>query len=225
MYVHKHRAVYLAVLAHPSAEIPENARQTDADWVVFEMAVEILELVNDLFNLALTHVSGPSYPTLARAAVSFMGVYVMLKEREAQLDLPGPIREALLAKQGLFLDPASIGRVAMASFLGQHAVDVEGVPCPPDEFQARRKATRDGILDAILRTERPDPALVDIFRANLNAELDKYETLVRTHGARNGAWTLAASADWWRAAGAWAPHVAWAAQRVLCLPATTGAAL
>ncbi|KAJ3359251.1 hypothetical protein GGF32_009544 [Allomyces javanicus] len=207
-------AVYLAVLADPEAVVPENAHPSEADWVVFDKAVAIFELLDD----ALKHASAPSYPTLARAAVTFINVFLALKQRETQSDLPVPIRDSvtrMLAKlrgawklvmtrhvyQGLLLDPASNGRVAMASFLDQYAAEVEGAPCPPDAFRARWKVTRDEILDNMMRTERPDPALVDVFRAKLNAELDTYETLV-----------------------AWVPHVARAA-RVLCVPATTGTAM
>ncbi|KAJ3370681.1 hypothetical protein GGF31_003995 [Allomyces arbusculus] len=260
LFVHQHRAVFDAVLADPRAQVPESARPTDADWAVLDKVVAIFGVL----DLALTQISDKTYPTLSRAAIMVMNVYMELKERATQPNLPAPIHDGLtqmLAKlraawpvvmtrrvyRALYLDPAANGQGVLEFFLSEYATEVEGAPCAGDAFQARWKAIRNDVLDVMFRTEYgpaaasptppPQPSvassflfttendeLVDeVYRDELKGELDTYETLAQQ--VRYIAWMTTATGDWWRANGARAPSVARAARRVLCVPATTSAAV
>ncbi|KAJ3347518.1 hypothetical protein GGF32_006850 [Allomyces javanicus] len=238
-FAHKHRAVFLAVLRVASAEIPGNSRPTEEDWTVFTKVVEIFEMIDQ----SLVAIKASSYPTLSRAALHLMRVYATLKLRESQPDFPAPLRDGvarMLAKiravwpvvitrhvyHALYLDAVSCCKEGFVEFFGHYAAEIEGAPCSPDAIQARWKAIRDEILGDMVRAEQlEDLGLENEFRAKLNAELDTYETLVQEYQCSGGLWSPTASTVWWRDHGAQVPHVAHAARRVLCVPATMGTAM
>ncbi|KAJ3358068.1 hypothetical protein GGF32_000770 [Allomyces javanicus] len=64
-----------------------------------------------------------------------------------------------------------------------------------------------------------------ILRKKLNEELDKYETLADAHRQRQEPRTHDAALKWWREHGDQFLHLARAARRVLCVPATTTSAI
>ncbi|KAJ3358070.1 hypothetical protein GGF32_000772 [Allomyces javanicus] len=254
-FVHQHRSVFAAVLADPRARVPDNARPTDADWALLEQVVAILALMEstlvkmsayatlssaaiEFMNVFVELKARQNRPHLFPAPIH-EGVTRML----AQMRAVWPLVMTRHVYHALYLDPATNGQTALEIFLGWWAEDMEGAPCPPDAFAARWKGIRDEVCETLFRTKRGadrpaapghplgsmfagDGDLYDeVLRDEMAEEIDVYETLVRAYRDRQIAWDPAATAAWWRANGARVPSVARAARRVLCVPATTRAAV
>ncbi|KAJ3370680.1 hypothetical protein GGF31_003994 [Allomyces arbusculus] len=85
------------------------------------------------------------------------------------------------------------------------------IATPPQE-QAKLKRAFHQLTDHILHKK-------------LNEELDKYEALAHAHRQRHELATHDAALKWWREHEEQLPHLARAARRVLCVPATTTATI